>query len=207
MLTTVAAAGSRGQYAKSAAVRQRVLEACVDAFGISGFYGATMKDVAARAGISYTGLLHHFPTKETLLLAVLEYRDSKGTQVYFEASSSIEDTPANAVRAMLEVAVQNETEPGLIALHSTLSSEATTPDHPAYEYFQSRYRALRQFYTDIFQVLASRGELHSTMSPEALAITFIALLDGLQVQWLYEKDSMHMRATIADFLEMVIPKE
>ena len=50
----------RGQYAKTAAVRQRIIESCVDAFSQTGFHGATMKDIARRAGISQTGLLHHF---------------------------------------------------------------------------------------------------------------------------------------------------
>lgn len=49
----------RGPYAKSAGVRRRVLEACVDAFAQTGFYGATMKDVARRAGISYTARPPH----------------------------------------------------------------------------------------------------------------------------------------------------
>ncbi|NKF32230.1 helix-turn-helix transcriptional regulator, partial [Pseudomonas sp. BGM005] len=41
--------GRRGPYAKSDAVRDRILDACLELFAQSGFYGTTMKDVAAAA--------------------------------------------------------------------------------------------------------------------------------------------------------------
>ncbi|MEH0421386.1 hypothetical protein [Streptomyces sp. B21-083] len=37
------ARGPRGSYAKTAEVRQKILDACVEAFGAGGFHGATMK--------------------------------------------------------------------------------------------------------------------------------------------------------------------
>jgi AcrR family transcriptional regulator len=193
----------RGSYAKSAAIRQRVLDACVEAFGISGFFGATMKDIAARAEISHTGLLHHFPTKESLLSAVLTYRDERSTKVFEAAFEQLGTTPESNVRSMLAAVAANELEPGLAALHSTLSAEATTPDHPAHDYFQHRYQKLRVHYEASFKDMADRGLLLTSMTPRFLAMTFIALLDGLQVQWLYEQDTFRMEDVIEDFLASI----
>lgn len=193
----------RRSYAKSVAIRQRILDACITAFGQSGFYGATMKDIAGRAGISHTGLLHHFPNKESLLVAVLDYRDKRSQTVWQAALEQLGETPENTVRSMLAAVVANELEPGLAALHASLSAEATSPEHPAHEYFKNRYRASRDYYQHRFEEIAERGHLDARMSPQALSFAFIAILDGLQIQWLYEKDNFRMEEVFEQFLDSI----
>ncbi|MGI3224216.1 TetR/AcrR family transcriptional regulator [Streptomyces sp. GTA36] len=198
---------ARGSYAKSAAIRERILEACVNAFGRSGFYGATMKDIAARAEMSHTGLLHHFPTKESLLQAVLDYRDERSTAVWQAALDRLGATPENTVRSMLAPVMANELEPGLAALHASLSAEATTPDHPAHDYFRNRYQVFRAYFEERFEEMAASGQLVTTMTPRALAFTFVALLDGLEVQWLYEQSEFRMEDVIEEFLSSISPPD
>ncbi|MFF4465167.1 MULTISPECIES: TetR/AcrR family transcriptional regulator [unclassified Streptomyces] len=64
--------GAWGPHAKTAAIKRQIVDACTEAFGETGLYGATMKDIAKRAGISYTGLLHHFACKVDLLAVIVE---------------------------------------------------------------------------------------------------------------------------------------
>jgi AcrR family transcriptional regulator len=46
--------------------RDVILEASLAAFAENGFHGASMRDIAARAGVSQSLLHHHFGTKEAL---------------------------------------------------------------------------------------------------------------------------------------------
>lgn len=196
----------RGPYAKTAEIRRRIVQACVDAFGETGFYGATMKDIAKRAGISYTGLLHHFPRKEDVLTAVLELRDERSTE-YLKSAQALapESNPVEMLRGMLAVIVDNELQPGLVELHCVLSGEATSPDHPAHAYYAERYRMLRGFFGRAFSVLAERGELRSATDPDTLATMTIALINGLQAQWLFDRESVRMEAAIREFLVAAVP--
>ncbi len=52
--------------------RKKLLEEAKKLFAAKGFYGTSLRDVAARVGISKPSLLHHFPSKEKLYGAVLE---------------------------------------------------------------------------------------------------------------------------------------
>lgn len=200
---TEAAKPARRSYAKSAAIRQRILDACIQAFGLSGFYGATMKDIAARAEMSHTSLLHHFPTKESVLLAVLDYRDKRSTEVWQAELDKLGNTPENTVRSMLAAVMANELEPGLAALHASLSAEATNPEHPAHAYFRNRYRIFREYYQDRFEEMLDLGQLRTTLAPRALAFIFVALLDGLEVQWLYEQDHFRIEDLVDEFLASI----
>ena len=65
-----------GVYARRTRLRkQEILDSALVAFGQKGFYKATLADVASAAGITAAGLLHHFKTKEALLVELLEQRD------------------------------------------------------------------------------------------------------------------------------------
>ncbi|MEO6794759.1 MAG: TetR family transcriptional regulator [Mycobacterium sp.] len=49
-----------------------VLSAAIDSFVETGYHGSTMRDLAARAGMSVPGMYHHYPDKQTLLVAILD---------------------------------------------------------------------------------------------------------------------------------------
>ncbi|GAA1962811.1 TetR/AcrR family transcriptional regulator [Kitasatospora viridis] len=200
------ATSARGPYAKTAAIKRRIVEACAEAFGETGFHGATMKDIARRAGTSYTGLLHHFARKEDLLAAVLELRDERSTH-YLRSASALDPShnPVEALDGLLAVILENELQPGLMELHCVLSGEATSPGHPAHGYYADRYRMLRQFYARAFRALADRGELRSTADPEELAAMTVALVNGLQAQWLLDREGVRLESTIRAFLTSVVP--
>lgn len=198
--------GSRGPYAKTAATRQRILEACIEAFAETGFYGTTMKDIAARAGISYTGLLHHFPKKEDLLQAVLDHRAERDHE--FLASIGAldwETDPIGVFRGMLAVIHDNVRRAGLLELHTVVSGEAASPEHPAHAHYLQHYRNLREFYRMAYESLARHDLLPSASSPEALATQTIALINGLQAQWLFDRTSVDMEHDFRAFLNTVIP--
>jgi AcrR family transcriptional regulator len=61
------------QQDRSRVTRQRLLEAAVDCLAELGWARATVAVVAERAGVSRGAAQHHFPTREALFTAALEY--------------------------------------------------------------------------------------------------------------------------------------
>lgn len=203
---SVSKSGGRGPYAKTAATRQRILEACIEAFAESGFHGSTMKDIASRAGISYTGLLHHFAKKEDLLSAVLDLRAERD-QEFLASIDALdwESNPVGVFSGMLAVIRNNERRPGLLELHTVVSGEAASPEHPAHTHYIQHYRNVREFHRLAFQSLADRGLLRPGASPADLATQTIGLLNGLQAQWLFDREAVSMERAFHEFLTTVIP--
>ncbi|MFC4375986.1 TetR/AcrR family transcriptional regulator [Nocardia halotolerans] len=58
---------------RSRVTRQRLLEATIDCLAETGWAAATVSVVAERAGVSRGAAQHHFPTREDLITAALEY--------------------------------------------------------------------------------------------------------------------------------------
>ena len=48
------------------------LAAALEAFAEHGYHGTTVRDIAARAGLSVPGLYHHYPSKQSLLQGLSE---------------------------------------------------------------------------------------------------------------------------------------
>src|SRR5215213_4061226 len=48
------------------------LAGALEAFVELGYHGASVRDIAQRAGLSVPGVYHHWPTKQHLLVALLE---------------------------------------------------------------------------------------------------------------------------------------
>src|SRR3954454_19632091 len=64
---TEVASGARIRPGKAA-----ILRAAVEVMGEDGYEGASMRDMAGRAGVSVAALYHHFPSKLALLREFLD---------------------------------------------------------------------------------------------------------------------------------------
>jgi len=179
-----------GVYARRTRIRkQEILDSALVAFGQKGFYKATLADVASAAGITAAGLLHHFKTKEALLVELLHQRDLVG----LEGSA---DGALPRGRALLQHLVDtmadNMTKPVSTQVYAVLSAEGVTDAHPARHWFLDRYQRLRQVVAAALTDGASDGDIEAPDEVEATASAIIAVMDGVQIQWLYDPDSVNM---------------
>ncbi|MCP9992103.1 TetR/AcrR family transcriptional regulator [Streptomyces albogriseolus] len=72
-VSTAERAGRVPKQDRSRATRQRLLEAAVACLAEHGWAGSTVSVVAERAGVSRGAAQHHFPTREDLFTAAVEY--------------------------------------------------------------------------------------------------------------------------------------
>lgn len=193
------ATGTRGPYAKTAKLRARAIDAGIELFGSAGYNGATLTEVAERVGMTLTGLQHHFPSKDALLTAVLEERDRR------DAERVVDRSHLDGIENLIHMLSESEKNPGLMELQCVLSAEATSPEHPAHEYFQRRYSRLREEAATAFAAMVEEGDLTPIVAPDSLAAMIIALVDGLQLQWLLEPGSVHVEAEVRNFMHAFIP--
>ncbi|MEV7016711.1 TetR/AcrR family transcriptional regulator [Streptomyces sp. NPDC093991] len=72
-VSTADRAGRFPKQDRSRVTRQRLLEAAVACLAEHGWAGSTVSVVAERAGVSRGAAQHHFPTREDLFTAAVEY--------------------------------------------------------------------------------------------------------------------------------------
>ena len=114
------------------------------------------------------------------------------------------DPDESMVEGILRQTRYNETAPGVIELYAVLCGDSTTADHPGREFFARRFRSLRQGYADDLRALQAEGRLREGADPDRVAASIIALWDGIQLQWLLERDAVDMVACLTDYLDLMV---
>lgn len=173
--------------------REDILKAALQTFGSRGYNKAPLTEIADQVGMTHTGVLHHFGSKDKLLLEVLSYRDE--TDVAHIPGKHIPDG-VELFRHLVRTAVLNSQRAGIVQAYAVLSADSVTDDHPAREYFAGRYSTLRAEVRIAFEELCDAHGVtdRSTIADGATAI--LAVMDGLQVQWLLAPDEVDLaRAT------------
>lgn len=202
-VTSARTAPTTGGYAKGRVRREDIISAAMRAYGESGYRGASLRKIARRVGISHAGLLYYFPTKEALLAAVLERRDADDAH-----RERLMGPPGAAMlRSLVALAAHNQRNRGIVDLYARLAAEAVAADHPAHNYFRKHYHDVRRIVGASFRALADRGLLRSGVEPQHAARNFVALMDGLQVQWLTDAEAIDMPAALRAHLNGLLNVE
>lgn len=182
---------------KGERTKERILRAALELFSEKGFSTTSVRDIAARAEMTHAGLIHHFPSKDDMLVQILAYREEQDER----NAARFADYGLNRLFAwIVDIVEVNAAHPDRIRLFVRLSAEATDPGHPAYDYFVRRYarilNALERAFTDHFAVTPPRFEI----TPRQAVESIIALMDGLQIQWLLFDGAVDMPALIRTHL-------
>jgi len=177
---------------RSAERRHQIMEVTARLIAERGFWGLSLQDVADGCGLTVPGVLHHVGSKDGLLIAVLEYRDREDARSLRSGlgvgREQVPDEWSQGgpegvdLRSLCTVTMRrNAQQPEIVRLFTVLAAESLAPNHPAHDYFAGRQARV----VSSFAALA--GEL--TDRPERLAAHIVALMDGLQLQWLRAPES------------------
>jgi AcrR family transcriptional regulator len=176
--------------------RTEIVEAARDVFSAKGYRNGSLADIAERVGITHQGVLHHFGSKEQLLVEVLRERD--------EAERTGRPSGVAFLHHVLETVERNTHRAGIVQAYTVLSAESVTEEHPAQNWFRTRF-------TDLRSELATA--LETTVGPDAgvaseefrrAAAVLVATMDGLQVQWLLEPAAVDMPAIVTDLFNTLL---
>lgn len=191
---------TRGEYAKSAERRQQIVDAAAEVFSSAGYRKGSLRDVADKAGLSQAGVLHHFPSKEHLLQAVLSWRDGETAKRMGEPLPEGVDF----LRGLVRTAGYNATTRELVELHVIVSAEGASADHPLRDYFTGRYAYVLGHTREAFERAAASGQLRPGTDCASAARTLIALMDGLQIQWLLNPEGVDMAGELRRYLQPLL---
>ena len=184
--------------------RTQILADATRLFSKDGYGDTSLRDIAEAVGVSKSTLLHHYPSKELLLSAVLSERDRA---IRARTEVVLAERAGDALRGIPDGArVSALDEPGLIEVYAVLSCEAVPAAHPAHEYFATRFAEAVDYFTELFRLAQSDGDLPAHRDPEHEAIWLVALWDGLQYQWLYDREAVDVAALLRAHLDDVLPR-
>ena len=190
--------------------RARILNEAVVLFGEHGYAGTSLADIANAADISKAGLLHHFSSKDELFCKVLERRDREDALSILVESPDVEgdaaaapvDTVGNLdtldvagvsdldgnpwalLERYIELLERNVAHRDLTAIYTATAVSVLDAEHPAHRWMANHLNSAVERFESSFEAGKTAGLVDPKMPSRLVARSLVALIDGLQLQWL-----------------------
>ena len=190
--------------------RARILNEAVVLFGEHGYAGTSLADIANAADISKAGLLHHFSSKDELFCKVLERRDREdalsilvespaGEGDTVEApvdtignldtldvagASNLDGNPWALLERYIELLERNVAHRDLTAIYTATAVSVLDAEHPAHRWMANHLNSAVERFESSFEAGKTAGLVDPKMPSRLVARSLVALIDGLQLQWL-----------------------
>ena len=184
----------RGQGATTPARRAQIVEAALASFAEHGYEKASLRDIAARAGLTHAALLRHFSGKEELLPAALAQREEHEENL----AARIMTAHVPGEQILSAVLADEFADSDFQRNWLALTVAATNPAHPAHEFFLGRRERMRSRFTD-GPLPTADSEL---LTADEKVTLVLAMVDGLRIQALLDP-SRDALGLLAVFMKLV----
>ena len=169
--------------------RNTLLEAAAEVFAEKGFGGASLEEIAERAGFTRGAIYKHFSSKEELFECVTDAFDDVALASFgpeLLEHSQLGDLNAASIAAVWKDLFSDDNLQKVIALEARLYSFR----HPDVRERWNEFRnaEIERITGFIDEILAPMG-IQLTMSTETLARTMYAASDGIAMLTLVEPDA------------------
>jgi len=182
----------RGNYAAGRIRRQQILEAATLHFAQNGYYATSLASIARDIDITTAGLMHHFPTKQHLLVALADHRiETIGS---WAREMGTDEDGLEFWRVAVEMSRRMTAKPGLIELFVVVAFSAADPASPIHDLYSERYEMVVKKHAVHYYSGIERGVFRPDINGEELARECIAVVDGLQLQWALSKGALDLAA-------------
>jgi AcrR family transcriptional regulator len=169
--------------------RERLLAAARSAFAESGFHGASVEEIATRAGFSTGALYSNFDGKEDLFLVLMEREIEEHSREIAQAVAerpSVSERATGGARRWMTM-IERESELLLLFMEFWAYGVREPSVRPK---VAERFAQVRRLLTSLIEDGAREFELELALPAEQLAIAVDALADGIARQRLADPEAV-----------------
>jgi AcrR family transcriptional regulator len=168
-----------------------ILRAAVAVMGEDGYEGASMRDMAARAGVSVAALYYHFPSKLDLLREFLDEAYDITLARIDRRLAAAEPTPVARLDEIVATLIASHLHDEFAQLASNVAfREYTRLNPPERKAIDKKRRRLLQLVADVIADGVATGDF-ATDEPHESARAIVTLATSLVEPYGEMKRSMH----------------
>jgi AcrR family transcriptional regulator len=169
--------------------RERLLAAARSAFASSGFHGASVEEIASRAGFSTGALYSNFDGKEDLFLVLMEREIDEHSREIAKAVAERSSVAERAIGGADRWMTMIEREPELLLLFMEFWAYGVR-DADVRPKVAARFAQVRRLLTKLIEDGVREFDLQLALPAEQLAVAVDALADGIARQKLADPSAV-----------------
>ncbi|CPT44965.1 Putative transcriptional regulator, TetR family [Mycobacteroides abscessus subsp. abscessus] len=162
---------------KGQATRARILEQAAELIHTKGVAATNNEQLRRVTGISGSQLNHYFPTKESLVMAVIEWQTEQVMRFYGSEQFAGFDT-IEALRSWVDYYVTHESAYRDGCTLGSLASQIIKSDLQVHDELARAFDQWRNIFRDELRRMQSLGRLSATADPTQLADLLLSAFQG-----------------------------
>ncbi|NOS07355.1 TetR family transcriptional regulator C-terminal domain-containing protein [Mycobacteroides abscessus] len=162
---------------KGQATRVRILEQAAELIHTKGVAATNNEQLRRVTGISGSQLNHYFPTKESLVMAVIEWQTEQVMRFYGSEQFAGFDT-IEALRSWVDYYVTHESAYRDGCTLGSLASQIIKSDLQVHDELARAFDQWRNIFRDRLRRMQSLGRLSATADPTQLADLLLSAFQG-----------------------------
>ncbi|MFC7945307.1 TetR/AcrR family transcriptional regulator [Microbacterium oxydans] len=159
--------------------RDAIIETAIRVFTADGYAAGSLNTIARHLGITRQLLLHYFPSKDAILVAVLEEVDRRPPTRWPDGSRRSMMTVLDDIDQLFSTVRGGN---NLVPLKHRLAAEATDARHPAYDWLVLRRERNLGMLQAVYAAAIERGELPRDVDAYGLAMLTLEAVQGIERQ-------------------------
>lgn len=179
--------------------REAIIAAAGEIYAEFGYSGSSLAMISTKVGITQAGLLHHFGSKEHLLVSVLDQHRIVETERHAGLDGAI---GFDVIDMFMERYYDGLSQLIWVRLFAALHRESMLTDNPARQYMEERYDRLRDQLVGGLERGIAAGTVRSDVDLVNSVNVLIAAADGYGIQMILD-ESVDVRAGIGALVEML----
>jgi AcrR family transcriptional regulator len=169
--------------------KEQIIKATCQCIVEKGYNTCTMQDIAAKTGLSKGMIHYYFATKENLLISVMENLVNQWDKVIADKLNGIKD-PHQAIWGLLDACAEIAQDG--VSYNMLVKFWAEMGQKKAFEEVNANfYSHYRKMIKEIIEEGINQGQFNA-INAYLLATIIISIIDGLSLQWLFDKDAFSL---------------
>ncbi|MFZ5570842.1 MAG: TetR/AcrR family transcriptional regulator [Thermodesulfobacteriota bacterium] len=178
--------------------RRNIIRAATKLFARQGYHKTTISDIAREIELTTGAVFHHFPTKEAILEAVIEWL-SKGMMMYADFLAGKQQAAFEVVTEMIRTMLSHyDRHPEATICLAMLSTEFAGSNHPVEKRLKAVYEPFLQNAARLF------SQYPGIANPRAAAIAILGAAHGIGIQGLFREGETNAKSIAEALISFIL---
>lgn len=166
--------------AQARATHKKILMAAAELFARQGYHKTTITDITQAVNLTSGAVFHHFPSKEALLEAVVDWL-ARGISIYSDHLNRAERSSLAVAEGVMDIMCEHfRRQPEATICLAALATEFAGSKHPM-------EKRLKKVYEDFVEAFSRILQSHPKITDSTAAATaLIGAVQGIAVQGLLQ---------------------
>ena len=172
--------GHNKKEAQGRATHKKILMAATELFARQGYHKTTITDIAQAVNLTSGAVFHHFPSKEALLEAVVDWL-ARGIDIYSDHLNRADKGSLAVAQGVVDIMCEHfRRQPEATICLAALATEFAGSRHPM-------EKRLKEVYQDFIEAFSRVLQNHPKVTDSRAAATaLIGAVQGIAVQGLLQ---------------------